>query len=182
MHTRICLSLTTKHLKNVLCFIATHESHFSFSLKSVTSFCPYLYIKFMCVYSPFCTFIQLWVSRRFPGFRSSNVVGEYHLLASEVCRLLPPSNSSLLGPSSATPAACTIGTLLNLNIKDLLTCLSTLHSDYRFHEDSECVLLIFICSKLSTILIHGRCSLHDCQKTKFHFGGPVLEIGLGILP
>lgn len=64
--------------------------------KSPGSFYPYLYIKFMYVYSPTCAFTLFGISRGFSGFRSLYIVWEYRLPASSVPRVLP--HEALLVP------------------------------------------------------------------------------------
>lgn len=156
----MCLLLATKHLKSALHFITMQKCNnpaldFLFK-KSGIDLPPLVHQIYVCVSILTYSFTLFGVPRKFLEFRSVSIVGEYHLLAPEVCRALPPASSSSASPQH-TSHYWSIAHPQHQGFTDTITYPWTL--TYKVHGDGECFLAISVVTNLSIMMAHSRCSL-----------------------
>lgn len=132
--------------------------------KSGTALPPLVHQIHVCTSTLTSSFILFGFLGEFSEFRSVRYTCLHLKFAGCSPRLLL---LWLPGSGSVNPTA-EAEALLTLNIQDLLTCLPTLHPDYRFHGDGKHLLAIFIVTNSSTVLAHSRYSL-GAYGNWFHF-------------
>lgn len=161
-----CVFYWPQSIWKVLHILSLCNNPFSCSFrKSGTALPPLVHQIHVCTSTLTSSFILFGVLGEFSEFRSVRYTCLHLKFAGCSPRLLL---LWLPGSGSVNPTA-EAEALLTLNIQDLLTCLPTLHPDYRFHGDGEHLLAIFIVTNSSTVLAHSRYSL-GAYGNWFHFG------------